>query len=270
MSEEQCDSRQRFQKEVLTEICHLLQPDLQPDISTRTAMPIAVKATVVLTFYASGFFQAASGDICPVSHFAAHRCSSDMTQALYRWRMEFIVFPMNRDKQDEWICGFARIAGIPIVQGPIDCTHVALRAPFQNAEVFRNKKGYHSLIMQLLCDHTQCILAVYSRYPGSAHDTFIQHVSNVPQMFVPSREGCGWLLGDKGYILATWLITPLRNTTTEQCYNDSNVATCNIIEQTIGVLKQGLRCLDISGRSLQHCLQLRYSLWCAACCTTWP
>uniref|UniRef100_UPI00398E69EC putative nuclease HARBI1 n=1 Tax=Pristiophorus japonicus TaxID=55135 RepID=UPI00398E69EC len=267
LSEEQCITRLRFRKDVLTEICQLLQADLQPTSANRTALPVEVKVTAALAFYASGSFQAAAGDICSISQHAAHSCIHQVTRALYARRMDFINFPMSSDSQIERALGFGRIAGFPKVQGAIDCTHVALRAPLHNTEVFRNRKGYDSLNVQLVCDHTQRILAVNACYPGSTHDAFILHESSVSQMFQRQRQGQGWLIGDKGYGLATWLMTPLRNPATEaeQRYNEGHAATRKIIRQTIGVLKQRFRCLDRSGGSLQYFPQ-QVSEFIVVCC----
>uniref|UniRef100_UPI00398E4D7F putative nuclease HARBI1 n=1 Tax=Pristiophorus japonicus TaxID=55135 RepID=UPI00398E4D7F len=253
MSEEQCLRRLRFRKEVVTELCTLLRTYLAANISTRTSLSVAVKVTVALNFY-----QSPVGDICNISQFAVHCCIRQVTNALYGKLLNYIKFSMSREDLDK----LYQANGLPPVQGAIDCTHVALRAPPHNGEIFQNRKGFHFLNVQLLCDHRQMILAVNARYPGSCHDAFILRETTVPQLFKPPHEGRSWLLGDKGYGVAPWLMTPLCNPTTpaEQCYNTSHTTTRAIIEQTIRVLKQRFHCLDCSGRALQysphdhHCL----------------
>uniref|UniRef100_UPI00398F0038 putative nuclease HARBI1 isoform X3 n=2 Tax=Pristiophorus japonicus TaxID=55135 RepID=UPI00398F0038 len=254
LSEAQCLRRLRFRKEVVTEICQLLQADLQPTSSIRTALPVEVKVTAALAFYASGSFQASAGQICSISQHAAHCCIRQVTAALYARRLDFINFPMTKKAQNERAVGFAQIAGFPKVQAAIDCTHIALRAPLEEPEVFRNRKGFHSLNVQIICDHTQHIMAVNAQYPGSIHDAFILFESSVSYLFERQPQGQGWVLGDKSYSLATWLMTPLRNpqTEAEYRYNDSHVATHNIVKKTIGILKQRFRCLDRSGGCLQY------------------
>ncbi|XP_067852000.1 putative nuclease HARBI1 [Heptranchias perlo] len=214
----------RFAKEVVTEICHLLQPQLQPQSRARTALPVAVKVNVVLNFYGSGSFRASVGDLCNISQFAVHCCIREVTEAQYKMHNRFITFPFDREKQNESAQGFARFAGFSMVQAAIDCTHIAMRASHLNLAIFMNRKGFHSLNAQLVCDHTH------------------------------PRQVKGWLLGDKGYPLMRWLMTLMRHARShaEQAYNDSHAATRNIVKHTVGLLKQCFRCLDRSDGALQY------------------
>ncbi|CAC5388654.1 HARBI1 [Mytilus coruscus] len=64
----------------------------------------------------------------------------------------------------------------------------------------------------------------------------------------------GWLLGDSGYPLKVWLITPLANPSNpqEQRFNNSHCKTRNIVERAFGVLKQRFRCLHKTGGALSY------------------
>uniref|UniRef100_UPI00398F5FB3 putative nuclease HARBI1 n=1 Tax=Pristiophorus japonicus TaxID=55135 RepID=UPI00398F5FB3 len=142
--------------------------------------------------------------------------------------------------------GFSRIAGFPKEQGCIDCTHIALQAPLEDSEMFRNRKGFHSINVQLMCDNMHRIMSDDARYPGSTHDAFILCDSVISAMFQQQPERQSWLLGVKGYRLATWLMMPLRVARTEADHEYmSHIATCSIIERTIGILKQHFRCWTI-------------------------
>jgi len=47
---------------------------------------------------------------------------------------------------------FYSMAGFPNVIGCIDCTHVKVIAPSRNEYEYVNRKGYHSINVQLICD----------------------------------------------------------------------------------------------------------------------
>uniref|UniRef100_UPI00398F42D5 putative nuclease HARBI1 n=1 Tax=Pristiophorus japonicus TaxID=55135 RepID=UPI00398F42D5 len=219
--------RLRFRKEVLRELCNVWWQDVEPHTRLTTVLTIEAKVTIALNFYATGSFQSATADIANISQFSAHCSIRQVTDALYRRRVDYISFPMTRDKQVERQARFARIAEFPRVQGAINCTHVGLRAPQHRPKIFVNRKGFHSLNVQLVCDHQRRILAIDVRYPGSSHDLFILHQTSVPTLFTGPNQDCGWLLGDKVYPPSSWLLTPLWNprTAPEHTYNDAHSGT---------------------------------------------
>ncbi|XP_067855254.1 putative nuclease HARBI1 [Heptranchias perlo] len=231
MREEDCIRRLRFTKEAMTEICQLLRPQLQPQSRARTVLPLVVKVTVPLNFYGSGSFQASAGDMCKISQFAVHCCTREVRDALYEMRNRLITFPFDRDKQNERARGFVHIAGFPMVQGAIDCTHIALHAPYINSAAFVNRKDFLSLNMQLVCDHMHRIMEVDARYSGSSHNAFVIRQSNVPAIFH-----------------SAW--NP--RTRAEQTYSESHAATRKVVEHIIGLFKQCFRCLRHSGGFLQY------------------
>ncbi|KAJ8964904.1 hypothetical protein NQ314_004543 [Rhamnusium bicolor] len=106
---------------------------------------------------------------------------------------------------------------IPGIVGCIDCTHVAIFPPkIEDMEypehLYVNRKGYHSINVQLVCDNALKIMNVNARYPGSTNDAFIWNNSNL-QILLRHLHMAGYkdyyLLGDSGYPLRTWLFTPL-------------------------------------------------------------
>jgi hypothetical protein len=104
--------------------------------------------------------------------------------------------------------------------------------------------------VQLTCDANLKILNVNAKYPGSTNDAFIWSRSNV-QTFLQELHQRGhknyFLLGDSGYPLRTWLLTPLEEqpvvNTPEYKYNKAHKNTRAKIESCNGLLKARFRCL---------------------------
>eukprot|EP00061_Rhincodon_typus_P013157 g39353.t1 len=212
-------------------------------------------------------FQAASGLINDITQYAIHCCIRDVTEVLYSKRNQFISFPMETESQEERALSFCRIAGFPRVQGVLDCAHVALRAPYDDPGVYVNRKGFHSLKVQLVCDHQQRVMQVCSRFPGSSRHSFILEHSSVPPLFQPEQHVLGWLLGSASYPLTSWIMTPIRkaHTLCEQRYNQSHASTLATVTQTIALLKHRFRCLSKSGGTLQYSPE-RVSKFIVVCC----
>ncbi len=85
------------------------------------------------------------------------------------------------------------IAGFPNVVGVIDCTRVRLKATFMNDYAFINRKNYHSINVQIICDAKLSILNTVARWPGGTHDSFILQNSSVGE---GALQGRSHLLGE--------------------------------------------------------------------------
>lgn len=155
----------------------------------------------------------------------------------------------------------------PGIIGAIDCTHVAIAAPSNNNEqypgfVYLNRKGYHSINVQLICDANLKILNCNAKYPGSTHDAAIWSMSRILTVLQTqyannnnNNEAECWLLGDSGYPLQPWLLTPhngAEENTPEGRYTRAHCRARNVIERCNGVLKMRFRCL-LKHRVLHYC-----------------
>lgn len=96
------------------------------------------------------------------------------------------------------------------------------------------------------------IIAIDATKPGSSHDSFVWNLSSVRDFYQSNYENGdrgSWLLGDSGYALEPFVLTPYRSPSAgsaEHKFNKAHSSGRNIIERTIGVLKSRFRCL--SGR----------------------
>ena len=76
-----------------------------------------------------------------------------VTQALSAKVGNFVKFPSTRAERDEIKQGLFRVGGFPCAIGSIDGTHVRITAPHDNEPDFVNRKGYHSINVQAICNH---------------------------------------------------------------------------------------------------------------------
>ncbi|KAJ1518908.1 hypothetical protein ONE63_011480 [Megalurothrips usitatus] len=144
---------------------------------------------------------------------------------------------------------FQRYPYIPGVLGMVDGSHIAIIAPLVHEEQYLNRKGYHSLNIQVCCDVDYNILNVVARFPGATHDSFIWSNSGLRRtMQNLFREGEQlWLLGDSGYPHEPWLQPPILDAaegSREANFTTAHMITRSSVERAIGHLKSRFRCLN--------------------------
>ncbi|XP_029348450.1 putative nuclease HARBI1 [Acyrthosiphon pisum] len=141
---------------------------------------------------------------------------------------------------------------IPGVIGVIDGSQIGIFPPSTNHNqypefVYVNRKGFHSINTQLIVDHTYRILNVNAKFPGSTHDSHIWKMSLVRNHLSNTyRRDHEWLLGDSGYPLEPWLLTPFNNPgdgSPESRFNVKFTSARSVVERAIGMLKGRWRCL---------------------------
>ncbi|KAJ8911539.1 hypothetical protein NQ315_012792 [Exocentrus adspersus] len=147
--------------------------------------------------------------------------------------------------------GFYNIARFPRCIGAVDCTHVKIQSPGgEQAEIYRNRKQYFSINVQTICGPDLKIFNIVARWEGSQHDSTIFNNSNIRGRFERGEMRDGLLVGDSGYSIRKYLITPLGNPVTpaEQLFNESQIRTRNVVERSYRVWKRRFPILSLGIR----------------------
>ena len=148
---------------------------------------------------------------------------------------------------------FRRKKGLPNCIGSIDGTHIPIKAPYDNAEEYVNRKKFHSIQLQGVCDADRFFTDVYCAYPGSVHDARVlrnsplyQDAENSKSVLFPEST---YIIGDAAYPLKTWLVTGFKNdgklTREQRQFNYVLSSTRIKIEHTFGLLKDRFRKLKV-------------------------
>uniref|UniRef100_A0A1A8IZX2 Putative nuclease HARBI1 n=1 Tax=Nothobranchius kuhntae TaxID=321403 RepID=A0A1A8IZX2_NOTKU len=190
-----------FPRDFILYLVDLLREALCRRTQRSRAISPEVQVLAALGFYTSGSFQTSMGDTIGISQASMSRCVSNVTRALVEKAPQFITF--NREPSFE---EFERVAGFPGVLGVLDCVQVAIKAPNSEDSTYVNKKGFHSVACQLVCDARGLLLSTETHWPGGLEDTIVLERSAVHKHLQDNKEG--WLLGDGRYPLRKWLMTP--------------------------------------------------------------
>ena len=122
----------------------------------------------------------------------------------------------------------------------------------QNAENFRNRKGYFSINVQTVSDAQLRIRNVVGRWPGATNDRLIFNNSRIKAQLNGGVFGNSLILGDSGYTLDNHVMIPLANPVTraENLYNESHIRTRNVVERQYGIWKRRFQILRLEIRVL--------------------
>uniref|UniRef100_A0A3B1ILG9 DDE Tnp4 domain-containing protein n=1 Tax=Astyanax mexicanus TaxID=7994 RepID=A0A3B1ILG9_ASTMX len=141
-------------------------------------------------------------------HDIVHRVSKDVSGIIKR----VITLPTGDDLEVIG-AGFAHLApAFTVAVGAIDGCHIRIKPPSANAQCYLNRKLFHSVQLQAICDHQGKFLDIFVGYPGSVHDARI--LKNSPlykEALYPPAGRC--ILGDGGYPCISTpikLLTPYR------------------------------------------------------------
>lgn len=237
-------SRFRFRRAELRRITDLLAVDLQHDTDRNGALSPSLQVCVALRYFATGSFQNLVGDSVQVHKSTVCRTVRAVAVSLCKHIDTYVRFPTAPEQQNLVRQNFFQIAGFPDVLGCVDGTHIRIKTPSDHEPEYVNRKGYHSINAQIVCDADLCITNCVIKWPGSRHDSYILRQSRLHTDFETGRYP-GRLLGDSGYPLRTWLMTPYLNPANrhQERYNAAHIKTRNVVERCIGVLKKRWACL---------------------------
>lgn len=255
----------RLSKEITKVLIDSLKPYI-PDRKRSTGIPVEIKILTALSFFAHGSYQKCVGSNAKhcMNQTTLSRIVSKVSQAMVdHMLLEWVKFPQVEADRARVKLSFQERYHFPGIIGAIDCTHVAIIAPRTEEPVrpgiaYYNRKGFYSLNVQLICDSDLRILNCCAKFPGSVHDSAIWTLSpiktHLQQLYINRQLGDSWLIGDSGYGLQPWLLTPITDAddnTPEAMYTKAHISARNTIERCNGVLKQRFRCL-LSHRVLHY------------------
>ena len=152
----------------------------------------------------------------------------------------WIMFPNEphdfQAAKDAWQAKYQ----FPCAIGALDCTHIQIEKPGHHGDEYVCRKGTATLNVQATCDAAERFTSVEANWPGSVHDSRIWKNSAVGALMSQSVTDA-LLLGDEGYGVAPWLMTPFKeplDSEEKASYNRCHKNERQIIERCFGQLKR--------------------------------
>lgn len=185
-----------------------------------------------------------------ISKSSCSRIQREVTNAIVSKVTVFIRFPRRAEDFFE----MERKFRFPGAIGAIDGTHVRILPPSLKGgkrhmrEAFYNRKQFHSLNIQAVCDSETQFIDVYAKYPGSVHDARIFVNSDLYKsvtsgdIVVPNRYH---LLADAAYPCSDFVLPPFRDngvlTAQQREFNKQHSRSRVVIERAFGMMKSRFR-----------------------------
>ncbi|XP_051158568.1 putative nuclease HARBI1 [Leptopilina boulardi] len=177
----------------------------------------------------------------------AWNCMLSVSQVLNALSGEYIKWP-EANNFHQVARDFSNAGGFPNVLAAVDGCHVEIRAPSTNPGSYVNRKGFHSLLLQGMCDSQGRFLDVFAGVCGSVHDNRLFEMSPMGQQLLTASENfCPeemHILGDAAYKLQPFLMVPFKDnghlTPSQVRFNTILSKTRMSIERAFGLLKDDM------------------------------
>ncbi|XP_033730552.1 putative nuclease HARBI1 [Pecten maximus] len=211
--------------------------------------PIAVEKQLYVTLWYLGGSDSIIkiADRFGISESSVVLCRRRIIDAILKnLKHKFISWPKNQSLQ-ETVDKFEQRNGFPGIVGSLDGTHIPIRAPKENAQSYVNRKKFHSLHLQAVCNSEMIFTDCFAGYPGSCHDARVLRNSDLWENGLLLCNG-NHTIADGAYPLRRWLLTPFRDNghLTYQQKNFNYMLSANrvVIERAFGLLKGRFRRLN--------------------------
>ena len=144
--------RFRLTKHKVAMVLRMLLPHMR-NLPRRGTLSPRTRIFAALQFFATGSYQrlvGQSADIS-VSQQSVSNCVREISTLITNHlAARFIHFPTSQEEKQEIKNEFFRRFHFPAVIGAIDCTHVRILRPQHEEHNYLNRKGYHSLNVQIV------------------------------------------------------------------------------------------------------------------------
>lgn len=218
----------------------LAQTFLPETVETRGACLSPVeRMEATLHYLADPGYQTTVAEVMGITQPTVSRYVASTLDFISEQHPRWITFPSSNADLARAKELWAEKLGFPFTLGAIDCTHVRIDKPHGRfGDDFINRKNFASFNVQATCDEKCTFTSVDVGWPGSVHDSRIFQTSELHEKVARNVQGS--LLGDSGYGIAPYMMTPYSNpnTAAERHFNREHARNRVVIEQAFGQLKR--------------------------------
>jgi hypothetical protein len=245
----------RFTKAAVFHMASMLAPHCErQNTKYRSTVPMRVRVACSLYKLVQGVSFLICSEMFAIGQSTVSVCLRDVVQAVNLEFRSEISFPRGNHLLNV-MHDFQLFCGLPAVAGAIDGTHIHIRKPYVGPEdYFYFKSSGYTIQMQAIVDRWKRFTDLAVGMPGSTHASRMLRRSSLylnAQQGTLFEEGLNvdgftpYLLGDGGYPLKSWLMTPYRDgpgradhrSMLDRLYNKRLSRGRSVVENAFGILK---------------------------------
>ncbi|XP_046674737.1 putative nuclease HARBI1 [Homalodisca vitripennis] len=203
------------------------------------ALPNLDRMRTFLRYVGDPGFQSGVAEDVGIDRTTVTKTISDVMAAILLKKNVWIKFPSTREEMEQQKANWQEKYRFPSAIGAVDCTQIPIRKPSDHGDEYINRKRFPSINVQATYNFAEEFTSVDASWPGSVHDARIWRNSDIYRI-MEFNQANALLIGDSGYGIAPWLMTPYENpiTARERAYNPCLAQERVIIERCFGQLKQ--------------------------------
>ncbi|XP_057772258.1 protein ALP1-like [Salvia miltiorrhiza] len=241
-------------------ICSLVKEHMMSKthftFSNGKPMSLDDQVALALTRLGSGNSLISIGDSFGAHHSTVSQATWRFVEAIEDKGIHHLRWPSTEEELSKIKCKFEKIRGLPNCCGAIDTTHITmlLTSSDPEADCWLDCRGKHSMILQAVVDPDLKFLNINAGWPGKMNDSSVLQSSslfrqcqrgemlNGPKMLVSDKmELREYIIGDTGYPLLPWLLTPYQGSRlheTKLDFNERLLATHVVAHKALARLKE--------------------------------
>ncbi len=159
-------------------ICDLVGPHIRRNNTNwRTAWRVEVRVAIALRRLGHGESYRALAHLFGVSSSSCNDICKEVFKVLWSMRGEYITWGPDAAKEAAMV-SFGRKL-LPGCLGAIDGCHIPIESPARSGSSYRNRKGWHSIILSAVVDHNRRFVLVDIGMPGRNHDAHVYRSSKM-------------------------------------------------------------------------------------------
>ncbi|KAL2899077.1 Protein ALP1-like [Bienertia sinuspersici] len=172
--------------------------------------------------------------------------------------LHHLQWPTSDEEMTKIKSKFEKIRGFPNCCGAIDTTHITMCLPLQDPDnkVWTDREKNHSMLLQAIVDPDMRLRDIVTGWPGKMSDSLVLKSSNFFKLcekgkrlngktvlFSQGSELREYIVGDSGFPLLPWLMTPYRGkgkglSEVQTDFNKRHFATRMVARRALARLKE--------------------------------